>query len=568
MTSRTRFAVFALALLAAVAPPRHPAAGAERAPENSSAGAGAGARTEVGAGAQAPSLALTDSAGPRIRLANALKTERSLTLSEAIELALKKNEGILIQRESLTAANAAVSGAKGAYDPLLEVGGGWRQANQPVNSAFSGAPEGEAAPTTKTSDGGAAIRQLLPTGAEVTLSASAAREETDGAFELLSPAYSTQAGVALRQPLLKGLTIDNARFTIRAAKADRTLSTAELTREITETVAAVEKAYWRLIAARRAVLVQEEAVRLAEEQLSETRARVEKGAAPETEVAEPRAEVERRRGDLLSLMEATARAGNSLKLLILSDDDTELWATRLAPDSSEARANVDIVPIDANEAMTQALKFRPELTAAEAVVERRKAETAFARNGVYPTLDAVVSYDRYGLTGSENPNAAAPGAVPPGLDGNLGDSFSMLGSGDFDDVRVGVEFSFPIFNRSARADSKIARSIERQAQSQLAGTRKGIRAEVLNAIAALETAGQRIEAARAGLDAAEIQLSAEKDRYAAGLSTNFLVLTRQNDLSRARLDEISAITDYRTARTEMARATGSLLESHGIDTVE
>ena len=85
--------------------------------------------------------------------------------------------------------------------------------------------------------------------------------------------------------------------------------------------------------------------------------------------------------------------------------------------------------------------------------------------------------------------------------------------------------------------------------------RKRIRAEVLDAASAVETAGQRIEAARSGREAAEVQLEAERDRY-DGLSTNFLILTRQNDLSRARLDEITALTDYRTARAELARATG------------
>ena len=89
---------------------------------------------------------------------------------------------------------------------------------------------------------------------------------------------------------------------------------------------------------------------------------------------------------------------------------------------------------------------------------------------------------------------------------------------------------------------------------------------MLDAAAALETAAERIEAARAGREAAEVQLSAEQDRYATGLSTNFLVLTRQNDLSRAQLDEISSLTDYRAARTEMARATGRLAEEYGVDT--
>ena len=126
----------------------------------------------------------------------------------------------------------------------------------------------------------------------------------------------------------------------------------------------------------------------------------------------------------------------------------------------------------------------------------------------------------------------------------------------------------PIPNRSARAAAAIARNTERQSEADLARVRKSIRAEVLDAAAALETAGQRVEAARAGREAAEVQLAAERDRYATGLSTNFLVLTRQNDLSRARLDEISARTDYRTARTELARATGSLMEERGINLAE
>jgi outer membrane protein TolC len=99
----------------------------------------------------------------------------------------------------------------------------------------------------------------------------------------------------------------------------------------------------------------------------------------------------------------------------------------------------------------------------------------------------------------------------------------------------------------------------------LARARKAGRADVLNAFAALETAAQRIAAARAGREAAEIQLSAEKDRYKVGLTTNFLVLTRQNDLSRARLEEIFSRADYRAARTDFARATGALLGDYGID---
>jgi outer membrane protein TolC len=199
--------------------------------------------------------------------------------------------------------------------------------------------------------------------------------------------------------------------------------------------------------------------------------------------------------------------------------------------------------------------------AAQSVVDRRRAETAFAKSQTLPSLDAVASYDRFGLAGTRTSTPTNT----PGLEGDLGDAFHELGNGDFNDTRVGVVVGYPIGNRAARGARARAEMNERQAAADLVRVRKEIRAEVLDAAAALETAGQRIEAARAAREAAEVQLSSERERYAVGLSTNFLVLTRQNDLSRARLDEISAQTDYHIASTEMARVSGSLLEDRHIE---
>ena len=497
--------------------------------------------------------------------AGAQPAERTLTLEEAVALALRNAEGIVIERESLLSAEAAVTGAEGAYDPLLGLEAGWSESNPPLNSSFSGAPPGRLSPTTEISEARATLDQLLPTGGTVSVRGAGDRATTDGVFGLLSPAYGTQAGVELRQPLLRNRAIDPARFRIRAAAADLDLATADLQREVTDTVAAVEQAYWTLVAARREVGVREEAMGLAEEQLTETTARIETGMAPELEIAQPRAERERRRGELLASQEAAMRAENTLKLLVLGDHDSDLWDDRLQP---SAVGEVAIAPVEVGAAMERALAARPELAALQALVERRRAEAALARDAVRPALDAVVSYDRYGLAGTRNPASApppgVPSDVPPRLEGDLGQSFELLRDGEFDDTRVALVFAIPIGNRAARSGAEIARSAERQAEAELTRLRKLVRTEVLDAVAVLETAGQRIEAARAAREAAEVQLSSERDRYGAGMSTNFLVLTRQNDLSRARLEEIAAVTDYRRARTALARVTGALLEERGI----
>ena len=108
-------------------------------------------------------------------------------------------------------------------------------------------------------------------------------------------------------------------------------------------MAEVERAYWRLAAVRLAIAVGEEAVRLAEEQLAETSERIASGSAPEKEIAQPRAELERRRGDLIAARETLARAGNALKLLILGDADTALWAAQLEPSEP---VETEIVTVD------------------------------------------------------------------------------------------------------------------------------------------------------------------------------------------------------------------------------
>lgn len=499
---------------------------------------------------------------------SSMAAERKLSLNEAIQFALEKNESIFIERKSLNSAHEGVRGAKGAYDPFLELQGGWLKSKEPVNSAFSGAVPGDA-PEIEIGHGRAELRQLLPTGGAISLRALGSRETTDGAFDLLSPAYRTQAGVEFRQPLLRGLLIDPARFSIRVAKADHQRSTADLRREITETVASVERSYWVLAALRREVEVGEEAIRLAEEQLSETQSRIGSGAAPENEIAQPRAEVERRRNLVLVAKEAVARAQSDLKFLILDDEDAALWMDEfvIADD-----VTIEIIPVNVDAAMQRALAERPELRAGAALIERRRAESKFARDQVKPSLDAVLSYDQFGLAGSHNSAMDSlnvpPVEIPASIVGDWERSIERLGDGDFSDARISLELGLPIINRTAKAGAAIARNSEEQAEADLARTRKEVRAEVLDAAAALETASQRIDAARAGREAAEVQFSDERERYNAGLSTNFLVLTRQNDLSRARLAEISALTDYRTARTEMARATGALLEERRIDVGE
>jgi outer membrane protein TolC len=304
---------------------------------------------------------------------------------------------------------------------------------------------------------------------------------------------------------------------------------------------------------------------LAERQRVDTDVRIQARTIPVSDLAQPTAEVERRRGDVFGAQEEAARAERALKALILDDTADSLWTVRLDPVDVP---DPQIVERNADQALADAMQYRPELAEARADVSIRNVQIELAKDGLKPAVDVVASYTMRGLAGDRNPGVMPFGplspTVPPSLSGGLGTSWDALAHNRFPDASMGVTVDVPLGRRGARGELGAAEAARRQSATALSKTRQQIAVDVQNAITSLETAAGRIQAARAGLVAAETQLRAEEDRYSVGATTNFFVLTRQTDLALAQLTEIDALTAYRIAATELARATGTLLRDRGV----
>jgi hypothetical protein len=151
----------------------------------------------------------------------------------------REEQAIVIDRAALDAAESAVLGAKGAYDPFLEVEGGWRRIGEPANSVISGAPAGELGTTTHTPYVNASVTQLFSTCATASLQATTDRQGTNNTFVLLTPAYDTRLGVGFT-PLLRNRAVDPARSQLHAAR--RSVIRRCRAAPVSDTVAAVEGA--------------------------------------------------------------------------------------------------------------------------------------------------------------------------------------------------------------------------------------------------------------------------------------------------------------------------------------
>ncbi|MHB8797006.1 MAG: TolC family protein [Thermoanaerobaculia bacterium] len=521
---------------------------------------------------RARALLLVLVAVPTIALhAGEIVPELRLTLAEARAIALERNVELRVEREAAAISDAGELRAKGAWDPFLRVDARVRERTDPVNSILSGAPSGELAPTQRSAGLSLGVVQLLPTGGSLSVTSTLAREKTDNVFATLSPAWASSLGLELRQPLLRNRVTDPARAALRVARIDRGRSAASLRRVASDTVAAVERSYWSLVAARQAVEARASAVALAERQQEDVGARVEAGTLSESDLASPLAEVERRKGELLASRETAARAENALKALLLGDPADPAWASRLVPadDAEPATAPADFPTSSAAPDVAAAEERRPEVAEAAARLDRLAVEAEAARDRVRPQLDLVAGYTGRGLAGDLNPDVAppfpsGPVEIPDALDGGPGRSLGTIGEGRFPDASIGLSLALPLGNRAARAESKQLRSARLQAELALLRARQQVGVEVRNAAFAEETAAQRVAAARAARRAAETQLRAEEERFAAGLTTSYFVLTRQNDLTQSLLVETQALADLRTAHVERARAEGTLLADRQI----
>ncbi len=141
-------------------------------------------------------------------------------------------------------------------------------------------------------------------------------------------------------------------------------------------VSLVEQGYWSLVATRREVDVRRDSVTLAEQQRADTQARIDARTAAALDIAQPTAEVERRRGDYLAAQEQAVRAERNLKLLMTDDPADPIWSVTLVPTNPP---EVEARPVDIQKALADAMRLRPELAAGARTCRRPKRRRRWRR---------------------------------------------------------------------------------------------------------------------------------------------------------------------------------------------
>ncbi|MBP2686137.1 MAG: transporter [Deltaproteobacteria bacterium] len=455
----------------------------------------------------------------------------TLSIEDAVRMAVEKNLGLQVATYSPAIASTGIQKAHAIYDPLLSALVNQQGSNRQV------APQSFFVERQSEFNFDASISQLLPSGATTSLSFNNIWSRDNLGFPT-SRYAQPQLTLSFSQPLLQGLGREVTERGITTADDATESSLADWTQQALNTAASARNQYLLLVMARESLATRQASLDLAREIQAQNEGRVAAGALAAYQLQDSLLGVLQAQKNLLDANRAEKNVADQLRTTLHLEAGTSIATTPPPlPGTSE---------VTESDAMQIAMLRRPDVVKARIAVRTAEFNEKVSRNLALPSLAVQGSG---GVTG---------------LDQSYGDAFADMGSTRYPFWSVGLSFSVPIGNNSARADVAANRLIASQARTQLAATEESAGLEVRTALRDLESAREQIGVTEQAVTAAEVVVASYRKRQQLGLATTKDVLDVIAILTQARENYTVARASYHSALTNLWKATGELLDREGI----
>ncbi len=324
-----------------------------------------------------------------------------------------------------------------------------------------------------------------------------------------------------------------------------------------DTVRDVSVGYLDLVFSIRDLDVARQSLKLAQDLLRNNRIQVEVGTMAPIDVTEAEAEVAAREEAVIVAEEAILTFDDVLKRLINDPESPQFWETRYVPSTAPT---MEEIQIDIAEATEVALQRQPLLQASRIELETRDYNLRYTKNQLLPQLDLVGSFALSGIGGDQIVREGFAGAPSGVIPGGYGDALDTLVGGEFRDWSLGLNLSYPLGKSQAEAQHAQAQISARQQRARIDSNEILISQEVRRTARAVDTNRKRIDVTRVARELAKKRLEAEQKKFEVGMSTSFLIVQAQRDLSQAAASELRALIDYNKAIVAFERARGTILD--------
>jgi len=394
---------------------------------------------------------------------------------------------------------------------------------------------------TRSISGG--LRKILPTGMQASVGLRQTRTHTDSEYSVLNPAYDTRFVATITQPLLRGFGLDANRAQINIARAEQRIAQKQFIRQVRDTLANVETAYWQLAQARRQVMILAESVAQNYVTYETMKLREIYDATP-VGLYNAESRWKSREVQYQEAVKSVRDAEDQLKNL-LNDPDLKL-SDRVEIIPTETLL-VAPVAVDHFAEVRTALDHRTEIEAAKLELEKARVNRVYAKNEMLPQLDLSFQYEVQGLKGTADT------------------SWDRMATHRFRSYTLGATFTYPLGNRGRRAAWRRARMWVSTAVINLNQATDAVVNQVNQQVRALMVGYANIPPQLQAAQAAERNLRALQAR-AQRIDPTYLEteLNTIEQLANARTILLQVVTDYNVAVAQLEKAKGTLLEYNNV----
>ena len=439
---------------------------------------------------------------------------RVLTLPQAIDEALQKNDRMIAQHDSGERAGLAVRGARSAFTPKVvpNVRGSFGQTN--------------VSDQTYRLD----LSQRFVNGTEVrvgTGTSTAQVPDIAGGDDIRF--YNSDTTLLVSQPLLKGFGSGVTRRSLTVAEL-RQADAARQQRMIEQQIAVdVATAYYRVVAQEAMIAVARRGFDRARQLRDASEAKLGAGLVSQLDVLRAQQLVSQAELQLFDAEGSAEDARDQLRFLIGADTDTRFDVIPDIPKTMEE--------VTAEQAIGQAMTNRLDLQGAIAEAADADRAIAFARNQLKPQFDLNLA-----LTRRETAD-------------NLRRSFGL------------DKFQFATFFNISMPVDRTPQTIEYQnaiidrdrRQRDIDTLRRRIADDVRRQLRQRERVIRSLAAAESNVKLAQQEVEVARLRYERGLSNNLDVVTAETNLLNVESLRILGLAELATSRLSL-RATLGILD--------
>ncbi|NLH16270.1 MAG: TolC family protein [Phycisphaerae bacterium] len=388
------------------------------------------------------------------------------------------------------------------------------------------------------------VQMPLQTGGTITLDFADSRSKTNFTSTAFNPTYNETATFSISQPLLRnaGPRVNN--HSIRIAQYNKAITDNLTKLEVIRLVAAADRVYWRLYAARRELQVRLQQHDLALKQLERAKRMVNAGETAQVEIVRAEAGVARQLAAIIAAENALRDRQREFKRL-LNKPGVPIDSVTIPIPSDEP--NPVHYELQAQPMIARAMENRWEMLDLELKLAQDASAIDFAKNQTLPLVTMEYSYNINGV------GATRAGAM------------DLLSDKNFESHSLGARLVVPLGNEAAKNALRQAILLRRQRLVNRESRKQLIQQEVLTVLDNLEALWQQLLAARQSSILEGRLYEAEVRQFEQGLRTSTDVFQAQTTFADAQSLEIAALVNYEISLVDIAYATGTLLGAAKIE---